>query len=175
MNYMNFSPFKIILFTLLFTFLASSTVYSAELKKDIKFIDLDGNESMLSDYKGKWVIVNLWATWCPPCLVEIPELIMFHEAHKDKDAIVIGVNYESISSKKLKAFVEEQMINFPIVRFAGEIDGVSTPFGPFRALPITYLIAPNGQLVFEKLGMVTQEILESFMQVFYKNSLLIPT
>ncbi len=159
------TPFySVFIFTVLMALSAwSATAYSAQLKEDIKFIDLDGNESMLSDYKGKWVIVNLWATWCPPCLVEIPDLIMFHEAHKDKDAIVIGVNYEDIAISKVKAFAEEQMINFPIVRFEGKMDGITSPFGRVYGLPATYMVAPDGQVVAARTGMVDQKMLEGFM------------
>jgi len=81
-----------------------STAYANDKQEDVEFIDLDGKSTFLSDYKGTWVIINLWATWCPPCLVEIPDLILFHEEHKDKDAIVIGVNYESVDLEKVKAF-----------------------------------------------------------------------
>lgn len=144
----------------------SVSAYSAELKEDVKFIDLDGNESMLSDYKGKWVIVNLWATWCPPCLVEIPDLIMFHDAHKDKDAIVIGVNYEEIAISKVKAFAKDQMINFPIVRFEGKVDGINSPFGRVYGLPTTYMVAPDGQVVAERTGLINQEMMENFMEKY---------
>ncbi|MCF6253384.1 MAG: TlpA family protein disulfide reductase [Thiomicrorhabdus sp.] len=156
-----YSTFVFTMLMALFTW--SATAYSAELKEDIKFIDLDGNESMLSDYKGKWVIVNLWATWCPPCLVEIPDLIMFHEENKDKNAIVIGVNYEDIAISKVKAFAEEQMINFPLVRFEGRIDGINSPFGRVYGLPATYMVAPDGQVVAARTGMVDQKMLEGFM------------
>ncbi len=161
---MKTSFYRTFILTLLMALFAwSSTVYSAELKEDIKFIDLDGNETMLSDYKGKWVIVNLWATWCPPCLVEIPDLIMFHEEHKDKNAIVIGVNYEDIAISKVKAFAQEQMINFPIVRFEGKMDGITSPFGRVYGLPATYMVAPDGQVVAARTGMVDQKMLEGFM------------
>lgn len=50
--------------------------------------DYKGVEHRLSDYRGKWVVMNFWATWCPPCLEEIPELAKFHAEHKDKDAVV---------------------------------------------------------------------------------------
>ncbi|GKT12178.1 MAG: hypothetical protein ISEC1_P1153 [Thiomicrorhabdus sp.] len=161
---MPFSKFKTSLILLLVAFMGwSSLVHSAPPKEDIIFIDLKGNETKLSDYKGKWVIVNLWATWCPPCLVEIPDLIMFHEEHKDKDAIVIGVNYEAIDKDKVKAFAESQMINFPVVRFEGKIDGNSSPFGPLYGLPTTYMIAPDGSVVAARTGMIDQKMLENFM------------
>jgi len=149
-------------FMLTFSFAASAMAAAPE--KPIKLFDLDGKQSLLSDYQGKWVILNLWATWCPPCLVEIPDLVMFHEAHKDKDAIVLGVNYEDNDPAKVKAFAESQMINYPIVRFEGKTDGVSSPLGKLQGLPTTYMIAPDGTVVAARTGMVDQKMLEEFMQ-----------
>jgi thiol-disulfide isomerase/thioredoxin len=142
------------------------SVHAAPPEDDIKFIDMDGKTTLLSDYKGKWVIVNLWATWCPPCLVEIPDLVLFHEAHKDKDAIVIGVNYEANELSKVKAFAESQLINFPVVRFEGTVDGRTTPFGKLQGLPTTYMVAPDGTVVAARTGMVDQKMLEEFMQTY---------
>ncbi|BCN93669.1 hypothetical protein THMIRHAM_14540 [Thiomicrorhabdus immobilis] len=131
---------------------------------NVEFVDLDGKSSFLSDYKGKWVIINLWATWCPPCLVEIPDLVLFHEEHKDKDAVVIGVNYEANDPQKVKAFAESQMINYPVVRFKGKVDGRTTPFGDLKGLPTTYMVTPEGDLVAARVGMVDQKMLETFIE-----------
>ncbi|WP_319381638.1 TlpA disulfide reductase family protein [Thiomicrorhabdus sp.] len=131
--------------------------------EDIKFIDLDGKVTHLSDYKGKWVVVNLWATWCPPCLVEIPDLVMFHEEHHKKDAIVIGVNYEDSDPQKVKNFAESQMINYPVVRFEGKVDGRTSPFGALHGLPTTYMVAPDGTVVAGRTGMIDQKMLSDFI------------
>jgi len=149
---------------LFLSFGLSTSAIAEPPKEPIKLTDLDGNESFLSDYKGKWVILNLWATWCPPCLVEIPDLVMFHEAHKDKDAIVIGVNYEDNDPAKVKAFSESQMINYPVVRFEGKPDGTTSPLGTLRGLPTTYMVAPDGTVVAARTGMVDQKMLEEFMK-----------
>ncbi|MDG6773277.1 TlpA disulfide reductase family protein [Thiomicrorhabdus sp. ZW0627] len=146
----------------------ASSAYAEPPSKPIEFVDLDGKASLLSDYKGKWVILNLWATWCPPCLVEIPDLIMFHEAHKDKDAIVIGVNYEDNDPKKVKAFADSQMINYDVVRFKQKIDGKTSPLGPLHGLPTTYMVAPDGTVVAARTGMVDQKMLEEFIERFSK-------
>ncbi|MEA3404617.1 MAG: TlpA disulfide reductase family protein [Pseudomonadota bacterium] len=151
-------------FALLMTFGLSSSAFAEPPKDPIKLTDLDGNESLLSDYKGKWVILNLWATWCPPCLVEIPDLVMFHEAHHDKDAVVIGVNYEDNDPAKVKAFAESQMINYPVVRFEGKPDGTTSPLGKLQGLPTTYMVAPDGTVVAARTGMVDQKMLEDFMK-----------
>lgn len=147
-------------------FLGFSTSVQAQETKEITFIDMDGNKSKLSDYRGKWVVVNLWATWCPPCLKEIPDLVMFHEAHAEKDAVVIGVNYEDIDPQKVKNFAESQMVNYPIVRFEGKPDGKTSPFGNLRGLPTTYMVTPDGQIVAARTGMVDGQMLEDFIKNF---------
>ena len=130
----------------------------------VEFVDLDGKVTKLTDYKGKWVIINLWATWCPPCLVEIPDLVLFHEEHKEKDAIVLGVNHEVLAVKKVKTFVESQMITYPIVRFKGEFNSSETPFGKLRGLPTTYMVNPAGTVVAARTGMVDDKMLAKFIE-----------
>lgn len=142
------------------------TSYASAQAKDVEFVDLDGKAVKLSDFKGKWVVVNFWATWCPPCLKEIPDLTIFHEEHKDKDAIVLGVNYETNSVAKVKAFSEQQMINFPVVRLKDGADGRTTPWGPLRGLPTTYMISPKGEPVAATTGLVDLKALEAFMEKY---------
>lgn len=136
------------------------------LAEDVEFKDLDGKTVKLSDYKGKWIVVNYWATWCPPCRVEMPELSLFHDQHKDKDAIVLGVNYETNNVSKTKEFMDEFLINFPIVREKNGADGRTTSFGPLRGLPTTYMITPKGKVVAARTGMVDQKMLETFIKEY---------
>ncbi len=136
--------------------------------KDIEFKSLNGKIVKLSDYRGKWVIVNYWATWCPPCRVEMPELSLFYEEHKNKDAIVLGVNYENKTAAQLKPFLESQMIEFPIVQELNGANGSSTSFGPLKGLPTTYMVAPDGKVVASRTGMVDQKLLESFIKKYNK-------
>jgi thiol-disulfide isomerase/thioredoxin len=146
-------------------FLVSLNILAAKADvSDIEFFDLEGNTVKLSDYQGKWVVVNYWATWCGPCRVEMPELSVFHEAHKDKDAIVLGVNYEETSIKKVNYFLEKNSIQFPVVRPKGGADGRNTAFGPLKGLPTTYIISPQGELVAARSGMIDQNLLESVIK-----------
>jgi len=127
---------------------------------ELPYQTLKGEQKNLSDHLGKWVVINYWATWCPPCRVEIPELIMFHDEHKDRDAIVLGFSMESASRQKLLDFVEESMINYPIIPNAKSYPQI----GEVPGLPTTFLINPKGEVVASQVGMITAEMLESFIK-----------
>ena len=123
--------------------------------------DLQGVEQSLSDYRGKWVIVNYWASWCPPCLEEIPELVQFHNDHKNRDAVVWGINREDISLANLKVFVEKQNISYPLFQVPSDSDSA---LGPVVTIPTTYLVSPKGEVVARHVGFVTVKKLENFIQ-----------
>ncbi|MDH3355319.1 MAG: TlpA family protein disulfide reductase [Chromatiales bacterium] len=126
---------------------------------ELPYQTLKGEAKNLTDHRGKWVVINYWATWCPPCLEEIPELILFHESHKDKDAIVLGFDMEQASPARLSKFIEENMISYPIVPNAESSDKI----GVVPGLPTTYLINPEGEVVASQVGTVTSDMLESYI------------
>lgn len=132
---------------------------SAVANPDFTLLDIDGKQHRLSDYRGKWVVVNYWATWCPPCLEEIPELVDFHDRHKDRDAVVLGVNMETVTADKLRQFVEENFVSYPVLPGSPTMDTV----GPVRGLPTTYLVAPDGRLVARQVGGITAAGIETFI------------
>ncbi len=142
-----------VLFLLLWLVAGASTAAPVDLAAP----DLDGRLRQLSEFRGKWVVANYWATWCPPCREEIPELEVFHFNHKDKDAVVVGLNLESISLDKLRDFVEEQFISYPILRLGRR---PARMLGRVPGLPTTFLISPEGEIVGRWVGPVTREILE---------------
>jgi len=127
---------------------------------DFSLPGLDGQQYQLSDYRGKWVLVNFWATWCPPCLEEMPDLEIFHNKHKDDKAVVLGINMEDISQTKLKKFIEQQFVSYPILIMDRQSQ---LPFGRVQGLPTSFLIAPDGSIVARQVGVVTASAIEKFM------------
>ena len=122
--------------------------------------DIHGQTQSLDQYRGKWVIVNYWATWCATCRKEFPDLIAMHEKFKSKDVVVVGINFEVIEPAALSAFVNEAGIRYPVLR---SVPVVKTPLGPVPALPVTYIVNPEGVAVAGEIGLVSQEGLESYL------------
>ncbi|MCP5158460.1 MAG: TlpA family protein disulfide reductase [Gammaproteobacteria bacterium] len=108
----------------------------------------------LADFRGRWVVVNFWATWCTPCLMEMPELQAFHDANHDH-AMVIGVNFEELELTKVRTFVADLAITFPIVLSNGQ----PVPGFELKGLPTTFLVSPSGELVDTHLGTVNAAML----------------
>ncbi|MCP3690172.1 MAG: TlpA family protein disulfide reductase, partial [Gammaproteobacteria bacterium] len=80
---------------------------------DMPLRKADGTLDNLSDFKGNWIVVNYWATWCPPCLAEMPDLQAFHDKYVDKGAMVIGINAENLAQNKLDDFLDSYFITYP--------------------------------------------------------------
>lgn len=139
---------------------AVSTATATAEPVDFALEDLDGDEVRLSDFRGRWVLVNYWATWCPPCLEELPELESFYNRHKDRDAVVLGVNMEDIGLDSLRGFVEEQFLSYPVLRGTAVMSGV---LGPVSGLPTSYLVSPGGEVVAQQMGPVTEDAITTFI------------
>jgi thiol-disulfide isomerase/thioredoxin len=125
------------------------------------FEDMQGKTHRLSEYRGKWVLVNFWATWCPPCLSEIPELSSLHDAHRNTDLIVIGIAMDYRSSKSVAEFAQAHHISYPVVLGNRKI---LAQIGELEVLPTSYLYAPNGEQVSYQAGEVTRESVETYIK-----------
>jgi len=111
-------------------------------------------------YRGKWVLVNFWATWCPPCLEEIPDLVALHEARSKTDLVVIGVALDS-DRDSVTEFVQKKRISYPVVY--GDYQQAAQ-VGEVEALPTSFLYDPSGKLVSYQEGMVTRSSVESYIK-----------
>lgn len=124
---------------------------------DFYLEDMDGNYVSLSDFRGKKVFLNFWASWCPPCRVEMPHLQEFHE--ENEDVVVLGVNVTSSESSldNVEEFVDEFGLTFP------NVYGTDDLFYLYyvESLPTSYFIDSNGIISEAVIGPVTKDILEA--------------
>ena len=132
---------------------------SAAQAQGFSFKDTAGKIHSLTDYRGKWVLVNFWATWCPPCLEEIPDLVSLYESRKD--VMVIGIVMDYRDPKTVLKFVDSLAISYPIV-FGNK--SIAAQVGPVSMLPTTYLFNPAGRPAAYKVGIISRESLEDFMR-----------
>jgi len=148
--------------------LFSHSVFS-EISEPL-FEGLDGSKHYLSDYvgKGKWVVVNVWATGCPYCRAELDTLIDFHDQHHNKDAIVIGLTLDwptfNLPDKEdVSNFALDYFIEYPLFMVDAEL--ASNVIGkPVNMIPLTFFYNPDGDLVLRLNGVVTSEQLEKVIK-----------
>lgn len=122
--------------------------------------DTQGKVHRLEDYKGKWLLVNFWATWCPPCLKEMPDLVALHDAHKGKDLEVLGIAMDYQDPHYVVQFADSMLVSYPIVLGSPKI---ASQFGPIPGLPTTYLYNPQGKMVAYNVGALTREAVEGYI------------
>lgn len=147
-----------LLLTLLLLVVSSSGLTE---KPGFALKDMEGVERQLSDFLGRWVVVNYWATWCPPCIDEMPELMDFHETHNESGVTVIGINIEEIDVEELRRFVDSLLVEYPIL-LSGAYPPETMP--PVIGLPTTFIVSPQGDIVATELGQVTQDFLRQTIQ-----------
>ena len=118
--------------------------------------DLDGNIISTAALRGKVVLLAFWATWCPPCRDEIPELIELQSRYKDRLEIV-GVSMDDDPPAAVKQFAKEAGINYPIVMG----NQISTEYGGVPALPTSFVVNPDGRVVQKHVGLYPIEVYET--------------
>jgi peroxiredoxin len=125
---------------------------------DFTLKDANGADVRLSDYRGKVVLLNFWATWCGPCKLEIPEFVEAYSEYRDRGFVILGVLSEDDPTQdELRAFTSEFKMNYPVFRVH---EGVENAFGPLFALPTTFLVDRHGTICMKHMGPVSKEMLE---------------
>lgn len=129
--------------------------------------DADGRTAKLSDYKGKVVLLNFWATWCGPCKTEIPWFIDFEQQYKDQGFAVLGVSMDDDGWQVVKPYIDARKINYRVL--LGD-DAVSTLYGGVESLPTTFLIDRGGRVARVHIGLVPKSEYENDIHQLLDNA-----
>jgi peroxiredoxin len=152
-------PLVIVLFVCAKAEKASISGSNSTQAADFTVKDLKGHEISLSNYSGKIVFLNFWATWCSPCKAEIPDFIESYKQYKDKGMEIIGISVDKISPKSVLKFAEEYKINYPVVMSTNKIQKDYEP-GPY--IPTTIIISREGKIRHRHIGYMSKEAIEDY-------------
>jgi peroxiredoxin len=130
-----------------------------EKAQDFTLVDLEGNEVSLSDYKGKKVFLNFWATWCPPCKAEMPEIEKVYQESKDSDLVVLAVEIgEPLDT--VKTFIDNNGYNFKVLLDLDQ--SVAASYG-ISAIPASFFIDEDGNIVDKRVGGMNYDEMKEYI------------
>ena len=124
--------------------------------------DTKGNIFTEKNTRGKYLVVNFWATWCTPCLKEIPAFVKFYDENSDHVEI-LGLDFEPVDLVIINDYVERFSINYPIVLYDEDNDSEYSNFGEIVGMPTTQIYSPEGQLLHTFMGEITIDDLNEFI------------
>jgi thiol-disulfide isomerase/thioredoxin len=129
---------------------------------NFSLVDIEGNMHTDELTKGKYLVINFWATWCTPCLKEIPAFVKFYNDHSDKVEI-LGLNYEGMNVEAVNDFKDRFDVNYPIILYAGSNEAEYVKFGDLVGMPTTLIYDPDGELLHTFIGEIGIEELAQFI------------
>ena len=147
---------QLFFFSLLLSVLMIQNLAASELTKinrsidDLEFSlkDMDGQTHKLSDYKGKTLIINFWASWCPPCRKEMPSMERAWQKVKKDNIVMLAINVGE-DEDTVFTFLGDYPVTFTILL---DTTGKVTEHWPIKGLPTTYVVSPEGKLVYQAIG-----------------------
>jgi peroxiredoxin len=152
-----------------FLLAAGATVLRAQSENvpapDFVLKDLQGKDVKLADYKGKVLILNFWATWCPPCRAEIPDFVEAYAANKDKGLEILGLSMDRMTADKLLPFVSMAKINYPVALADARI---VQDYEPGDYIPATIIIDKKGIVRHRHVGRMDKETLVRLFNQYNK-------
>jgi peroxiredoxin len=119
--------------------------------------DLNGNTVSLSDFKGKVIILDFWATWCPPCVKEVPHFVELYEQYKDREFVIVGISVDREGVGVVKSFVQKYKVNYPILMTDGRVEKA---YGDITSIPTTFVIDSEGNIRRSYIGYRDKEVFE---------------
>jgi peroxiredoxin len=128
---------------------------------DFELTSLDGRKVKLSDYRGKAVLLNFWATWCSPCKVEMPWFVDLQKKYGNDGLVVLGVAMDDTDNSKIAQFASEMGVNYPVLLGT---DKVSEQYGNVQFLPTTFYIDREGKIIGKGTGLLGRGEIEENIQ-----------
>lgn len=151
-----------VIFVVFGVFMIGTTSVSAQEAPDFTLTDLTGQKVSLSDYKGKVILLDFWATWCGPCKMEIPSFIQLQEQYGD-DVVVVGVSLDQGGPRVVEPFAKKNGINYPIVYGDGS---VVQAYGGIRGIPTTFVIDRDFNIQRKYVGYTDHKVFENDIIAF---------
>jgi thiol-disulfide isomerase/thioredoxin len=132
---------------------------------DFTLKDMSGRDVNLADFKGRPILINFWATWCPPCKAEIPWFIEFAEKHKAKNLVILGISVDD-PPDEIRKFAEEQKVNYPMLVGLGH-DQMLEVYEATFAIPVSWFIRADGTVAGKAAGIHSREWFEQQLKAIF--------